>query len=303
MALLVTDSRPLCTQVHFQDDKNMDSDPEMIIRLANSLKDLLSVCKVDTILSCPASTRHQGPRNEGEGPARTPPPPPQARQFDIRGCGANDLNFVEREELFSMFEVSMKEQYLKNWGWNPMEKRNELFHPMSRFLCLYEREEEAEAEAEAEAEVSTIPADADIAVEKEKENIDVAGGSTVFQSTAAIAASGSNSTSTNRRRKCVAYTMFRFEWDDEDEPEYPVCYCYELQVSPSVQGCGIGKHLMKSLVKISNKLHLWKVLLTCFVSNESAMNFYKSADVGFGVDVNSPHKADYEILSDKPTLR
>jgi len=269
----------------------MDNDPEMIIRLANSLKDLPSVCKLDPILSCPVGARQQeSPEYEhekgsseaaqAEGPAR---PPQQVRQFDVRGCGTNDLSGVEREELFSMFEVSMKEQYLKNWGWSPTEKRNELFHPMSRFLCLYEREEEEGGEANS-----------DTAVEKEAAETAAAGDApaTVFKTA-----------STAPSRKCVAYTMFRFEWDDEEEPEYPVCYCYELQVSPSVQGCGIGTHLMKCLVKMADKLHLWKVLLTCFVSNEGAMKFYKSAEVGFGTDVNSPHKADYEILSDKPTLR
>jgi ribosomal protein S18 acetylase RimI-like enzyme len=99
----------------------------------------------------------------------------------------------------------------------------------------------------------------------------------------------------------IGFTMFKFEWDDIDEPEYPVCYCYELQIKSTMRRNAIGKHLMNMLIKIGSHYRMWKVMLTCFKRNDSALNFYSS--MGFQIDSNSPSnhgfQTDYEILSFK----
>ena len=222
----------------------------MVIRLGNSIKDLMGVCKLSPTLV-------------GD-----------SRSFDIRACVVANLTPLEKEEMFNLFEINMKQQYLQNWGWNPLEKRNEMFHPMNRFLCVYESTEEMKGEGGEDGVVDK----------------------TIFE-LKQIPYS---------ERKLVAYTMFRFDWDDEEEPEHPVLYCYELQVCSTFQGDRIGRILMEQLINISEKLKLWKVLLTCFVSNSGALKFYRS--IGFDSDVNSPiaqgmTNCDYEILSNKPLLR
>ena len=103
----------------------------------------------------------------------------------------------------------------------------------------------------------------------------------------------------------ISFAMFKFEYDDEEEPEHPVLFCYEVQIDKSYQQQGIGRILMDNLLSISKQTNMWKVMLTCFKSNENALKFYSK--IGFGIDSNSPsshgHLAPYEILSDKPKLK
>ena len=104
----------------------------------------------------------------------------------------------------------------------------------------------------------------------------------------------------------VGYVMFRFEWDDEEEPEHPVIFVYELQVSSSFQHKGIGKYLMQLLNGVSTTCRMWKIMLTCFKENTTALKFYYS--IGYNIDVNSPSRCGYEeetyeILSNKPDLK
>eukprot|EP01038_Epipyxis_sp_PR26KG_P005356 gene5356-7430_t len=111
----------------------------------------------------------------------------------------------------------------------------------------------------------------------------------------------------------VGHCMFRFEWDDEDEPTHPVLYLYECQINPNYHKQKLGNQLMNYIIEISEKLHLWKVMLTCFKENHDAMSFYHK--IGFGVDIYSPSRCMgyessdgrddvcYEILSNKPNLK
>ena len=209
------------------------SDPVMLIRFANSIKDVLGVCKLDTNFS---SSKQK------------------EKKFDVRACTTDDLDSVDREELFALYETNMKDHYTANGGWKPAEKRNEIFDSLSRFLLVYS---------------SPAPVD------------------------------------TTTRRRILAFSVYKMEWDDEDEPEFPVLYCYELQVCSSLQGHSIGEQLMNMLIVISDKLKMWKVMLTCFVSNPRALKFYRG--LGFDTDCNSPiahgFPANYEILSNRPNLR
>ena len=201
----------------------------------------------------------------------------------------------------------MKQHYLENWGWNPTDKRNEMFHPLSKFLCIYESLPGDKSEVEQnEAQKQNQVTDDSI----EKTVFDLPNDVPTVPLPPSISTSVESSIKNKNsysERKIIAYAMFRFDWDDEDEPEYPVLYCYELQVSTKYQGCKIGSFLMQDLlINICIKLKLWKVLLTCFVSNINALKFYRS--IGFDTDVNSPiaqgtTDCDYEILSNKPTLK
>jgi len=89
------------------------------------------------------------------------------------------------------------------------------------------------------------------------------------------------------------------------EDGYEVIYCYEIHLSPHLQGCGIGKHLMGIMEEVGKKVLLEKAMLTVFLENGGALKFYER--VGYEEDDYSPQprklrngvikKPDYVILS------
>jgi N-alpha-acetyltransferase 40 len=94
------------------------SDPEILLRIANSLTDLVGVCKLSTEMASSNSESME--------------------KFKLRSYTTEmALSPTQKGEIFDMFEHNMREQYVQNWGWHENEKRKELFHPMSRFLCWY----------------------------------------------------------------------------------------------------------------------------------------------------------------------
>ncbi|KAH9986260.1 acyl-CoA N-acyltransferase [Xylariaceae sp. FL0662B] len=67
----------------------------------------------------------------------------------------------------------------------------------------------------------------------------------------------------------------------------PVIYCYEIHLKPELQGTGLGKILISFLERIAaNTPPIDKVMLTCFLSNQKALGFYKRS--GFEKDAISP---------------
>ncbi|KAI1812958.1 acyl-CoA N-acyltransferase [Poronia punctata] len=86
----------------------------------------------------------------------------------------------------------------------------------------------------------------------------------------------------------------------------PVLYLYEIHLKPELQGTGLGKLLMSfSETVAANTPPIRKVMLTCFLSNEKAMSFYRRN--GFTTDPISPRPKklrygrkyipDYAIMS------
>ncbi|OLN92813.1 putative N-acetyltransferase [Colletotrichum chlorophyti] len=85
-----------------------------------------------------------------------------------------------------------------------------------------------------------------------------------------------------------------------------VVYCYEIHLMDELRGTGMGRRLMDHLVKVAESIPIIeKVMLTCFVANESARIFYEK--LGFTKDAISPverklrfgkvFKPDYLIMS------
>lgn len=113
------------------------------------------------------------------------------------------------------------------------------------------------------------------------------------------------------------------------EEGLPVLYCYELHLEPELRGsvtcfvvsllmfsasdcCGVcgcrlglGKYLMSLAVEMARRIDgVNRLMLTCFVSNEHGMEFYRR--IGFALDESSPGPRelrdkvimpDYVILS------
>ena len=129
-------------------------------------------------------------------------------EFNMVSKSAADLSSSEKVLIYQLFEDNMKSWYIKNWGLNVNEKKKELFHPDSRFICVYK---------------SAMPG-----------NI------------SSTESSNSETESPDSNNKLVAFTMFRFEWDDEDEPEHPVLFCYEIQICETCRGQQIGRKVSLS---------------------------------------------------------
>ncbi|KAI1341184.1 acyl-CoA N-acyltransferase [Xylariaceae sp. FL0016] len=67
----------------------------------------------------------------------------------------------------------------------------------------------------------------------------------------------------------------------------PVVYCYEIHLQPELRGSGLAKFLMGFLERVAaNTPPITKVMLTCFLSNQHALAFYKNS--GFEADPISP---------------
>ncbi|KAI0550531.1 acyl-CoA N-acyltransferase [Xylaria curta] len=67
----------------------------------------------------------------------------------------------------------------------------------------------------------------------------------------------------------------------------PVVYCYEIHLKPELRGTGLGRLLMSFLESVAaHTPPIEKVMLTCFLSNQKALAFYKS--MGFTQDPISP---------------
>lgn len=90
------------------------------------------------------------------------------------------------------------------------------------------------------------------------------------------------------------------------ENSQTVVYCYEIHLKPDLQRTGLGSLLLGFHHIVGFNLPLvYKVMLTCYNSNQGANNFYRK--MGFVVDENSPVSRttrggrvitpDYAILS------
>ena len=100
-------------------------DPVMIMRLANSFKDLMSICKHDTIINI------------------------KQEAFVLSSRIASSLSFEEKEEVYTLFEENMKSYYEQTWGLKKEEKMNELFHPASRLFCVHAAQPNGEGAGES----------------------------------------------------------------------------------------------------------------------------------------------------------
>ncbi|KAK8103465.1 uncharacterized protein PG998_010498 [Apiospora kogelbergensis] len=66
-----------------------------------------------------------------------------------------------------------------------------------------------------------------------------------------------------------------------------VVYCYEIHLKPELQGTGLGRQLLEYHEQVARHTPtVDKVMLTCFLSNEGALAFYRK--LGFEKDDISP---------------
>lgn len=102
----------------------------------------------------------------------------------------------------------------------------------------------------------------------------------------------------------LGFLSFMLTFDST--PSVPVLYIYELHVGKDDIGRGLGSHLLHAAEDIACRVGVEKIMLTCFLSNEKAIAFYRKH--GYVKDVCSPGdrtvrrkvlKIDYWIMSKK----
>ena len=103
---------------------------------------------------------------------------------------------------------------------------------------------------------------------------------------------------------CPIEGFLSFMITHDSEPPVPVLYVYEIHLAEKLRKVGLGHHLMQIAEDVAGRIELQKVMLTCFLSNVKARQFYERR--GYATDVSSPGprktrnktvKPDYVIMS------
>jgi len=101
-------------------------------------------------------------------------------------------------------------------------------------------------------------------------------------------------------RKPLGFINFRWEYEED----VAGCFIYEMQMESLYQSKGVGKFMSQLLELICIKYQMSQILLTVFIINERARNFYLNK-MKFEVHESSPSKVDplgeydYDILCKK----
>jgi len=117
--------------------------------------------------------------------------------------------------------------------------------------------------------------------------------------------------------KVLAFCHFRYETADISEwcasntcTQQLILYVYELQVSSSLQRCGVGKRIMSLIECLAKHQNIRRsgapliqgMMLTVFTHNSAAMEFYtknlsyRSSPQVSSENVEDEDNSDYEIL-------
>jgi ribosomal protein S18 acetylase RimI-like enzyme len=227
------------------------------------------------------------------------------KTYVVESCNAVDIqNENTRTLMVDMVESSLKEYYINSsWGWSWKDKYNELFSKESHFIIIKQKQRPSIIDNNTDTDTDT---NINTSTNTENNSNNHNNNNNHNHNN-----NNNNSNRSTNENGVAGFVMFRFCYDDDDEPEFPCLYMYELNISPPSRGDGLGKYLVELLFKIQAKWRLWKTMLTCFIDNKDAMQFYKR--LGFGIDVYSPSRSEifqsdgedreevkYEILSNRP---
>ncbi|CAK7265671.1 N alpha-acetyl-transferase [Sporothrix epigloea] len=219
------------------------------------------------------------------------------RRYCIRFARPETLGERDLEACFRLIEETSRADYESStMKWRPKHKRQEMRSPDLRYIVV---QEESWTEVPVKVPVETV--DGDAAKDESAAHKD--------GSSADNVASSVETTSTVTRTATIpAFTSLMPVYEEGE----PVVYCYEIHLSPSLRGSGLGRLLLGFQSIIAHNLGppVSKVMLTCFLSNSRALQFYKSQ--GFVTDELAPatrrlrggkvFQPDYTILS-KPVAR
>ncbi|EED18855.1 GNAT family acetyltransferase Nat4, putative [Talaromyces stipitatus ATCC 10500] len=219
----------------------------------------------------------------------------------IQIYSASTIPSLDFEGCFSLIETTSAENYkASSMGWSPSKKRKEMRLPDMRFMVL-----------RGPPQASPIPQRNSSNNNNNKRTTrNSSGTSTPGESevsstsesgpeTAPTAAA--TTTTTSPHSEVLGFLSFMTTYEDGKK----VLYCYEIHIHPSLQGQGIGRHLMSLFEETGRRIGLEKGMLTVFRANSPAVGFYSR--LGYTVDEYSPgprklrngtvKEPDYLILS------
>ncbi|EFX05426.1 gcn5-related n-acetyltransferase [Grosmannia clavigera kw1407] len=194
--------------------------------------------------------------------------PQTGAAYDVSLARSGCVGEAALETCFALIEETSRKDYDgSQQKWQPADKRREMREADLRYILVQEvRGEEAE--------------------EKEGETKERKGG---------------QKEKDQSHQRIRGFTSLMPAYEEGQ----PVVYCYEIHLKPELQGTGLAGLLLGFLYTIAYNLPLIaKVMLTCFLSNERALRFYRKQH--FVVDPIAPEirqlrgktvVPDYTIMS------
>ncbi|KAI1318212.1 acyl-CoA N-acyltransferase [Xylariaceae sp. FL0255] len=200
--------------------------------------------------------------------------PKTSKLYTVELRGTANLNSEDLEACYKLIEETSRHDYeASTTGWDREKKIKEMKSPDLRYIIVRDLDTRDEDE-NSEREGSSYSEEGDRDGEE-------------------------------RQRAAMLIRGFTSLMPTYEEGE-PVLYCYEIHLKPELQRTGLSKLLMSYLESVAiNTPPITKVMLTCFLSNEKAFEFYKRS--GFEVDPLTPRPkklrngktvvVDYAIMS------
>lgn len=226
---------------------------------------------------------------------------PTTTKAQIHIYSASTIPSLDFEGCFSLIETTSSEDYKNSsMGWSPAKKRKEMRLPDMRYMVLRgppqpsptpQRNHNNNSQTSTSTSTSTSITGDTSEVSSTSEPTD----------TSPSPAAATTTTTTSPHSEVLAFLSFMTTYEDGKQ----VLYCYEIHIHPSLQGQGIGRHLMSLFEETGRRIALEKGMLTVFTANGAATRFYEN--LGYSVDEFSPgprqlrngtvKEPDYLILS------
>jgi ribosomal protein S18 acetylase RimI-like enzyme len=123
-------------------------DEEEILQAANAIENILQHCNLsnEIIIAHPPSNSSKATSpasaiSEIVAPIETPLEVAEERgsplSLHLFYKQVKDFDKLQKQKLFQILETNVKLLFERSsWGWNPLERQKELFHPLSRFLIV-----------------------------------------------------------------------------------------------------------------------------------------------------------------------
>lgn len=242
---------------------------------------------------------------------------PSTQKEQIQIYSASTIPSLDFEGCFSLIEETSSEDYkASSIGWSPTKKRKEMRLPDMRYMVLRGparsppiTQRKGSFKKKKKTVANSPPfirsgigggSDGDRDGENNSSSHGSREGSESADSPVTVVATAKSS---SPHTEVLAFLSFMTTYEDGKE----VLYCYEIHIHPSLQGLGIGRHLMSLFEETGRRIGLEKAMLTVFTANSAAIAFYER--LGYGVDEFSPVprqlrngtviEPDYKILSKK----
>lgn len=228
---------------------------------------------------------------------------PTTVKAQIHIYSASTIPSLDFEGCFALIETTSSDDYKSSsMGWSPTKKRKEMRLPDMRYMVL-RGPPQTPPTSQRHHNNNNQPSSTSTSTSGDTSEVSSTSEPTDTTPSPAItpAASTATTATTSPHSEVLGFISFMTTYEDNKQ----VLYCYEVHIHPSLQGQGIGRHLMSLFEETGRRIGLEKGMLTVFRANEAAIKFYET--LGYGIDEFSPgsrrlrngtvKEPDYLILS------